>query len=484
MRVHFIGIGGIGMSALAQYYLAKGHKVSGSDLTRSEITDLLRAKGAEVFFKNPKPEPSTKIVLWPKIKNQKLQVKIQNSDLVIYTPAVKKNNRELLAAKRCNIRTMSYPQALGELTKQYFTIAICGTHGKSTTTAMLALILIKAGLNPTVILGTKLSEFGGSNFRMGGIPKSKTLFVAPRQLVQQAALNMKPKLLVIEADEHFASFLNYWPKMIVLTNIEEDHLDYYKNISNIIRAFREFIGHLPRNGTFVLNADSRKLKIENKKLKTQIKNKKIKTVHYSLKQPVAKELREILRIPGEHNVANALAAFCAARALGIPDKIALKVLSEYRGAWRRFEIIRLAVGSWQLIVISDYAHHPTEIKATIRAAREKFPGKKIWAVFQPHQIARTVALFDDFVKAFDEADAVVLTKIFEVAGREEKRPPKGKDARSLAAKIKKRRPETYFVSDFRKIPHFLKKRAGRGDVILIMGAGDIYLIGSSKYWEK
>ncbi|GAI04639.1 unnamed protein product [marine sediment metagenome] len=194
MRVHFIGIGGIGVSALAQYYLAKRHQVNGSDLASSEIIELLKKKGAKILTG----------------KHQAKNLP-QNTDLVIYSPAVQLDNSELTEAKKCRIKCQSYPEALGELTKQYYTIAISGTHGKSTVVAMIGLILAKAGLDPTVILGTKLKEFGNSNFRMG-----------------------KSKYLVIEADEWQASFLNYWPKVIVLTNIEREHLDLFFTMNFII----------------------------------------------------------------------------------------------------------------------------------------------------------------------------------------------------------------------------------------------------------
>ena len=207
MKIHFIGIGGIGISALAQYYLAKGHKISGSDLVSSEITELLRKKGAKL------------------LKFKELSSSV---GLVIYSPAVPEHNPELKKAEKLKIKCLSYPQALGELTKQHFTIAVCGTHGKSTTTAMLGLILIKAGFDPTVIIGTKLREFGNSNFRAGN-----------------------GKYLVIEADEHFGSFLNYWPKMIVITNIEKDHLDYYKNLQSVKKAVRQFVGHLSKAGILI-----------------------------------------------------------------------------------------------------------------------------------------------------------------------------------------------------------------------------------------
>jgi UDP-N-acetylmuramate--alanine ligase len=194
LKVHFIGIGGIGVSALARYYLEKGAEVSGSDLVSSEITNALKEKGAKIFIG---PHDCSRL-------------KLEQPGLVIYSPAIKEDNPELKWAKKKGIKCQSYPQALGELTKKYFTIAVCGSHGKSTVAAMIGLILTKAKLNPTVILGTKLKEFGDSNFRMG-----------------------KSKYLVIEADEYKKSFLNYWPKIIVLTTLEPDHLDYIK-ISKII----------------------------------------------------------------------------------------------------------------------------------------------------------------------------------------------------------------------------------------------------------
>ena len=238
MNIHFIGIGGIGVSALAKYYLEKGHKVSGSDLVSSEIIESLKKRGV-------------KIHIGPHLTRNVL-VKI---DLVVYSPAVQTNNPELKQARKLGIKCLSYPEALGELTKKHFTIAISGTHGKSTTTCMIGLLLTKAGLDPTVIVGTKIKEFaphqkngGGSNCRVG-----------------------KSQYLVIEADEHFASFLNYWPKIIVLTNIEADHLDYYKNLGNILKTFKKYIGHLPENGVLVVNKDDKNIS----KVKSQNYNSKL-----------------------------------------------------------------------------------------------------------------------------------------------------------------------------------------------------------------
>ena len=460
MRVHFIGIGGIGVSALAQYYLAKSHRVSGSDLNSSEITKVLQKKGARIFTGKHKTGNLPK-----------------DADLVIYSPAVQSKNPELKAARRFQVspgrlleqparqagfklKVLSYPEALGELTKQYFTIAVSGTHGKSTTTAMIALILIKAGLDPTVILGTKLKEFGDSNFRMG----KKLLRVVPRLVPPGSAI------LLIEADEHFASFLNYCPKIIVLTNIEKDHLDYYKNLKNILKTFKEYIGYLPKDGILVANRDDRNIRQITKNWRKGI-------IYYSLKQPEAKKLKKILKIPGEHNIYNALAALSAARVLKIPDTISFKALSKYKGAWRRFEIKQSEIGTpkvkKQITLISDYGHHPTKVRVTLRAAREKYPKKIIWCVYQPHQYQRTYYLFRDFVKVFRKApiDKIIITDIFDVAGREEKSIKQKVNSEKLVKAINKKRI-SYLPT--KKISDYLKNNLRGGEVVIIMGAGDIY----------
>ena len=390
MKIHFVGIGGIGTSALARYYLEKGHKISGSDLVSSEITQALQERGAKLLI--------------GKHKSKNLS---EDTDLVIFSPAVPSNNQELKRARELKIKCLSYPQALGELTKKHFTIAISGTHGKSTTTAMISLILTKAGLDPTVIVGTKLKEFKNSNCRVG-----------------------KSKFLVIEADEWQASFLRYFPKIIVLTSIEKEHMDFFKKLSHILRIYEEYVSHLGKNGILVANKDDKRV--------YQIAQKRAEPIHlefYSLKQKEAKKLKNLLKIPGEHNVSNALAALTVARALKIPDKISFKTLSEYRGAWRRFEITQTK----PFILISDYAHHPTKVRVTLKATREKFPKKKIWCVYQPHQYQRTFYLWNDFIKVFKNApiDRLIITDIFDVAGREKEEIKKKINSKKLVKAINK-----------------------------------------------
>ncbi len=469
-KVHFIGIGGIGVSALAQYYLSKEAEVSGSDLFSSEITDFLKEKGAKIF-----------------IGKHKKQNLLSNIDLVIYSPAVKKDNPELRELIKQGAKAQSYPEALGDLTKQYFAIAVSGTHGKSTTTAMIALVLTKAGLDPTVIIGTKIREFGnhalspaeGTNFRAG-----------------------KSKILVIEADEHFASFLNYWPKIIVLTNIEREHLDYYKNLKNILKTYRKYIGHLPKDGVLIYNKDD----INISKLKAQNVKLQFKAQNYTIKQKEAKKLKKMLKIPGQHNVYNALAALTVARFLAIPDKITFKALSEYRGSWRRFEIKSSKVDGKKITIISDYGHHPTEVLATLKAVREKYlyppkfskgklrrARKKIWCIFQPHQYQRTYYLFNDFVKVFRKApiDNIIITDIYDVAGRETPKINIKVSSKLLVEKIYPAKSRKAGISPRAKlfnrvnrkniiylplcdIKKHIKNNIKSGDILIIMGAGDIY----------
>ncbi len=424
MKIHFIGIGGIGVSALAQYYLQKGHEISGSDLVASEITYFLRKKGIKILIGN---------------KEENIN---KDFDLVVYSPAVKTDNPEYKKAKELDIKLKSYPEALGDLTKQYFTIAVAGAHGKSTTTAMIALILIKAGYDPTVVVGTKLKEFGDSNFKMG-----------------------QGKYLVIEACEYDDSFLNYFPKIIVVTNVDKEHLDYFKTFKNVIKEFKNFISKLPKDGFLVANKDDKNL--------VKISKGKFTTKHYSTIQKESAKLKKTLKIPGRHNISNALAALSVARILNIKDEISFKSLSEYGGSWRRFEIKQGIANGKKIIVISDYGHHPTEILATLKATREKYPNKKIWCVFQPHQYQRTHYLFKDFVKVFRKVpiDNIIITDIYDVAGREEEKISSSVNSENLVKKINEKNIKYMSLNLAEK---FIKENIKNGEVLIIMGAGDIY----------
>jgi len=327
---------------------------------------------------------------------------------------------------------MSYPQALGEMTKEYFTIAISGTHGKSTTTALISLVLTEAGLDPTVIVGTIIKEFDNSNFRMG-----------------------KSNYLVIEACEHEASFLNYWPKVAVVTNIEEDHLDYYINLDNIKKAFNEFASHISKDGVLI--------KSEGTEIETDRK-----VIEYSLKERKDVEMiKDVIKIPGEHNVLNALAALKVSRMLKIKDEDFVRAISKFSGSWRRFEETQFP----GFVLIDDYGHHPTEVMATLKGAREKYPDKRIYCVFQPHQYERTFALFDDFVKTLNEVvetklvDKLFLIDIYSVPGRESEDIKKKVDSKKLASAV----PQSIYVPNDE-----LFTNLEGGEVIIFMGAGNIY----------
>lgn len=430
MKIHLIGIGGIGVSALAQYYLSKGHEVSGSDLVASEITELLKEKGIGIAIGNYAENIN------------------QSFDLVVYSPAVKSDNLEYKKAKELGIKTQSYPEALGELTKEYYTIAVAGAHGKSTTTAMIALVLAEAGLDPTVIVGTKLKEFGNSNFRKG-----------------------TSNFLVIEACEYDSSFLHYSPKIIVVTNIDKEHLDYFKTFANVKKAFKDFIVRLPADGFLVFNKEDKNLE---KISKSQfLISKKFSIKQFSTKQKESSKLKKVLKVPGTHNVSNAMAVLQVAKILDIKDAVVINALSKFKGTWRRFEIKTANLDGKNITIVSDYGHHPNEISATLKAAREKYQDKKIWCVFQPHQHQRTYYLFNDFVKTFRTVpiDRIIITDIYDVAGRETKTINKEVSSEKLVKKINKGNVTYLPMSETER---FVKENIKSGGVLVIMGAGDIY----------
>ena len=436
MKVFFIGIGGIGVSALARRYLARGWAVSGSDAASSEITQTLQKSGMRIFIK------------------KSANLKTIAPDLVIYSLAVKNDHPELKQALRLGVKTMSYPQALGELTKKYNTIAIAGAHGKSTTAAMIGIVLAAAKMDPSVIVGTKVKEFKNSNFRSG-----------------------KSDLLVVEACEYARAFWNYHPQIAVVTNIEMDHIECYENEKQLMAAFEKFAGNLKKGGKLAVCADDANAK----KLGEIMKNKGLEVLYYSLAMPEAKIMREILRVPGEHNIANALAALMVARALKIADEIIFKSLAKYRGSWRRFDCRWAKIGDKKITAVFDYGHHPTQIKLTMDAARAKWPKKRIICVFQPHQAWRTHLLFDDFAKVFQNAppDKTFITDIYQVAGRENEKIAKNINSEKLVFEIGRDKVE--YVPKKRIIVK-LKREIKGGEVVLIMGAGDIYDL--SKYLNK
>ena len=448
-KVHFVGIGGIGVSAIAKMMFLLGKKVSGSDLDVSEITDELKNKGIKIF-----------------IGHQKENLE-KDTDLLIYSPAVPAHNIERKFAQELKIKELSYPEFLGELSKDYFTIAVSGTNGKTTTTAMLGLILEKAGLDPTVIVGSEVKDFPDGNFRLG-----------------------KSKYLVVEGCEWNAHMLKLWPQMIVLTNLEEDHLDYYKDINDIISHFQKYIEQLPKDGILILNNDdenlTKRLFPKNKMVTFGIKNpaqviaEKIKTDEgiqsFSLIHNSQFLIHSSLHVPGLFNIYNALAAATAALQLGVKQEVIKKTLEEYHSAWRRFEVSQATCNMKHVIIISDYAHHPTAIYGTIKAAREFYSGKRLFVVFQPHHHNRTKTLFNDFVKSFDEADLVIIPEIYGVAGRELK-ADENVSSKDLVKAIKKRTDKKIiYAKDLVETKKLILENLQNNDILLIMGAGDIYKV--------
>lgn len=470
-NIHFIGIGGIGLSAIAKLMKKRGKIVSGSDANDSEILEELRKLGVKIFI------------------GQLAENLSDDTDLVIYTLAIPKNNPERAKAKKLKIPAISYPEALGLLFNKKFGIAICGTHGKSTTTSLAGLILANGGLDPTVVVGSKVPAFGG-NLRIG-----------------------KSDCMVIEACEYERAFMEYWPRIVVLSNIELDHTDYYKNIDDFKSAFEKFIGHLPKNGVLIANGDDEQVK--KVKIKIQNDNSKFKIVNFGFEDGndvvgfdvriesgitrfkvkyYNKSLGEFfLRIPGKFNVFNALATIALGLEMNIPTEIIRKSLADYSGIWRRFEIKGEYKGA---TVISDYAHHPTAVRETIKAAREFYPDRKIFAVFQPHQHNRTKMLYKDFLESFDAADILILAEIFEVTGREEKKDQDVSskkmaedmenrivtvsDSRCSEERLKPflRRNNIFYAKDLPETRKLIDEKLKSKCILLIMGAGDIYKIAN------
>ena len=424
MFIHFIGIGGIGVSALAKYYLSQGAKVSGSDLVSSEITEEFKKLGVKISIG----------------KHKKTNLP-RAAERVIYTSATLKDNPEFKEARKRHLKIQSYPEAVGELTKKYETVTISGAHGKSTTTALSALVLEEGYFDPTVIVGTKIKEFGNSNFRKG-----------------------LGSYLVLEADEWNKSFLKYHPKVAIVTNIDAEHLDTYKTVEGVEKAFFLYLSKVPSDGAIIANFDSERLRKVAKKFGRLV-------FWYSLKDKEAEKIAGVLRLPGKHNISNALAAYRLGKLFGIEEGHILHAISGFSGAWRRFEFKGKLNGA---SIFSDYGHHPAEIHATILAARERFPFRRVWCVYQPHQYQRLSYLWKEFVSAFDMADRVCILPVYDVAGREIKKTRKGVNSKELTHELLQRGKDAMHFDSFADARKFITQNARPGDIILIMGAGDIY----------
>ena len=444
-KIHCIGIGGIGLSGIAEILLSRGHIVSGSDMRESDITEKLIGDGATIY-------------LGHRAKN------VEGVDLVVYTVAVGDDNPELARARELGIPTITRAQALGALMKEYeSSIAISGTHGKTTTTAMISLILKNADRNPTISVGGNLDEIGG-NFYVG----DKEFFVT-------------------EACEYRDSFLELQPNIEIILNIDSDHLDYFKDVEHIARSFDRFARLVPQDGTVIAydanpfvrsvieglpNAVTFGLSNGSDYYASGISFDNEGMPEFDVYRRGEKLCRINLSVPGEHNILNALAAFACCDILGISIDQIVQTLHEYKGIHRRFDILgRTSNGNR---IIDDYAHHPTEIKATLAAVRN-MKHKNLWCLFQPHTYARTLALLDEFAGSFTDADKVVLAEIY--AAREKNIYKIS--SKTLMNRIRESEPgkDVYYFKNFEDIAHFVYDNAEEGDLILTMGAGDIFKVG-------
>ena len=443
-HVHFIGIGGISMSGLAEILLGKGFRISGSDNNASALTERLEKAGAVIMIGQSADHISP------------------DTDLVVYTAAIHPDNPEFIAAKKQGIPMLSRAQLLGQIMQNYdLPINIAGTHGKTTTTSMCTHVLMRAGLDPTVTLGGILPSIGG-NIRVGGT-----------------------KYFVAEACEYTNSFLSFFPKIELILNVDADHLDFFKDLDDIASSFHRFAALLPEDGTLIINRDTAKYDVVTDHLACGIITYSLngdadymaEDIHFDENGCASfvclergKPLGNIrLCIPGMHNVSNSLAVIALSRKLGLSPEIIAQGIADFHGADRRFERKGTAFGA---TIIDDYAHHPTEIRAIITAALQT-PHKKLWVVFQPHTYTRTKALLPEFADALSLADHIVLSDIY--AAREVNTV--GISSEDLRAEIEKRGTKADYFSSFEEILEFLKTQLKEGDLLITMGAGNIVDVG-------
>jgi len=443
-RVHFIGIGGTGLSAIAQVLLESGYDVSGSDEVLSPFALALAARGALVYQGHRAEQ-------------------LNGAELVIVSSAVPADNPEVTAAESRGIPVLKRADFLGRLMEGRQGIAVAGTHGKTTTTGLIAFLLDRAGLDPTFIVGGWLVDFD-SNARAGhGRP------------------------FVVEADEYDRMFLGLKPILAVVTNVEHDHPDTYPTLTDMQEAFRAFVNLLPADGllvgcghdAFVRGlADERRaagrpvvlygLRREDDYRADSLQLNGAGGYHFLLVKSGQTVGLARNRLPGEHNVLNSLAALAVADHLGVPFNDARNALADYRGAGRRFEVMGEAGGvTW----VDDYAHHPTEIRATLAAARRRFASRPLWVMFQPHTFSRTRALLDDFAAAFADADHVVIVDIY----RSREAPDPGISAADIVRRMD--HPDVRYVPALDDAAIYLCERLRSGDVLLTLGAGDGNVVG-------
>ena len=452
-HIHFVGIGGAGMSGIAEVLLNQGYTISGSDLGESAATRRLQTMGAQVSIGHDAAH-------------------IQGADCIVTSTAVRADNPEVVAAHAKLLPVVPRAVMLAELMRMKKGIAIAGTHGKTTTTSLVASVLAAADLDPTFVIGGRLNS-AGANAKLGS-----------------------GEHIVVEADESDASFLNLLPIMAVVTNIDADHMDTYgHDFGRLKQAFVDFLHHMPFYGAAIVCVDdptirellsriARPITSYGTAEDAQVRAVNIQAVgsqmHFTVHRRNGIQLPDldvVLNLPGRHNVLNALAAIAVAVELGVPDPAVLSALAQFKGVGRRFQCygdIRLPAGG-TATVVDDYGHHPVEMAATLAAARGAFPGQRLVLAFQPHRYSRTRDCFEDFVQVIAQADAVLLAEVY-AAGEA---PIVAADGRSLARALRVAgKVEPVFVADIAEMPRAVLDNAQPGDVVLCMGAGSIGAVPS------
>ena len=442
-NIHFIGIGGAGMSALAYVLIKRGYDVSGSDLNAGHMSAHLAEEGAMVYMGHD-------------------ACQVDDADAVVVSTAIHANNPELVAAKAKGLPVLHRSDVLAALLNNAKGVAVAGAHGKTTTSAMISCIAAESGIDPTIVIGGEVTSLGG-NARNGAGP-----------------------YVVAEADESDGSFLKFYPHLAVVTNIEDDHLDHYGTEENIYKAFKQFLGNITEGGKAILCADNAKVRrlaqetdktvltygIEGEDADFVAKNITygVNGTTYDLYCHNELLTQVHLIVPGRHNVLNSMGALVAAREMGIAMEKILASLAKFGGAKRRFETKGKIEGVW---IVDDYAHHPTEIGVTLKAARQTQP-KRLLCVFQPHRYTRTQLLFDEFCASFVGCDELIIGDIY-AAGED---PIEGVSSAKLAEGIHAATGQkVQYIPRLAKAEEYLQAQAQAGDLIMTIGAGDVFKIG-------
>ncbi|KKO51337.1 UDP-N-acetylmuramate--L-alanine ligase [Paenibacillus sp. DMB20] len=444
-HVHFIGIGGYGMSAIARVMLEMGYKVTGSDVASQELTEKLAAKGAKIYIGHTAEQ-------------------VKGADLVVYSTALSRDNVERLAAEELNIPVLHRAQMLARLLNERKGVAVAGAHGKTTTSSMIALVMEECGVDPTFIIGGEIMNVG-TNAKAG-----------------------QGDYVVAEADESDGSFLQYHPWLGIVLNIEADHLENYDGDFNRLKsAYVQFLSQIREDGTAVVCADDENIRAILPELKNKVTTYGIhgdaeytaselvlgdRHVSFTMSRDGQALGKVELSVPGKHNVYNAMATVIACMKAGVPFEDITKAIFKFNGAKRRFQVLGEID---DILVIDDYAHHPTEIEATVSAA--KATGKRIIAVFQPQRYSRTFFLLDAFSRAFGGADEVIITDIYSPAG--EKQIEGVSSAKLVELIIRNSNAGARYLPTKEDVLNDLRGRVQPGDLVLTMGAGDIWKVGAS-----